>query len=90
MSPEIIWQCPDGGTCHHECAIQDCFRVACCGPLSGVYPNDQWPASVVLDFSDRNPLLGAIEELIEDHAPDGIGGDVLEPPTSHYRCRNHR
>lgn len=40
-------QCPDGGTCHHHCGIPAfhgrCFRVESCGPLSGVYPNDDWP-----------------------------------------------
>lgn len=37
-------QCPDGGTCHHDCAgVEACFRVACCAPLSGVFPNDEWP-----------------------------------------------
>jgi hypothetical protein len=41
--------CPDGGTCHHNCA-DSCFRVGSCGPLSGVFPNDDWPADVV-----RNP-----------------------------------
>lgn len=38
--------CPDGGTCHHECGTGTCFRVACCGPLSGRYPDDAWPADV--------------------------------------------
>jgi hypothetical protein len=40
--------CPDGGTCHHECvsgSLVDCFRVAYCAPLSGVYADDRWPAS---------------------------------------------
>jgi hypothetical protein len=37
--------CPDGGTCHHECMFA-CFRVQCCGPLSGTYPDDAWPAAV--------------------------------------------
>lgn len=36
--------CPDDGTCHHECAGTDCFRVRYCAPLSGVYPRDEWPA----------------------------------------------
>jgi len=36
-------QCPDGGTCHHGCHDSECFRVSNCGPLSGVYPNDEWP-----------------------------------------------
>jgi hypothetical protein len=37
--------CPDGGTCHHQCQ-KGCFRVKACAPLSGVYPDDWWPASV--------------------------------------------
>lgn len=37
--------CPDGGTCHHTCE-RVCFRVDGCGPLSGVYPDDQWPDDV--------------------------------------------
>lgn len=39
-------RCPDGGACNHEC-IQACYRVLTCGPLSGVYPGDQWPDEVV-------------------------------------------
>jgi hypothetical protein len=40
-------RCPDGGTCHHQCASpRVCFRVTECGPLSGVYPGDRWPADV--------------------------------------------
>jgi len=43
--------CPDGGTCHHECVAYSeggdgCFRVARCGPLTGVYPDDRWPDEV--------------------------------------------
>lgn len=38
--------CPDSGTCHHECRPGPCFRVLCCGPLSGVYPENEWPAEV--------------------------------------------
>lgn len=38
--------CPDGGACHHSCA-GPCFRVQSCGPLSGVYPDDEWPPRVV-------------------------------------------
>lgn len=34
--------CPDGGTCHHKCLVS-CYRVECCGPLSGVFENDEWP-----------------------------------------------
>lgn len=38
--------CPDDGTCHHGCAAS-CFRVQTCGPLSGVFPNNIWPAEIV-------------------------------------------
>lgn len=37
--------CPDGGTCHHQCAGR-CFRVATCEPLSGVFPGDTWPEGI--------------------------------------------
>lgn len=38
-------RCPDGGKCHHGCTT-GCWRVSYCGPLSGVYPGDRWPADV--------------------------------------------
>jgi Domain of unknown function (DUF5664) len=39
--------CPDDGTCHHECNLgAPCFRVLTCGPLSGKFPDDQWPEDV--------------------------------------------
>jgi hypothetical protein len=41
-------RCPDGGTCHHWCG-RKCFRVQTCGPLSGVYPDDEWPAEVLIE-----------------------------------------
>lgn len=44
--------CPDGGPCHHECT-GSCFRVQCCGPLSGVYPGDTWPVEVL---AEHRPL----------------------------------
>jgi hypothetical protein len=34
--------CPDAGVCGHYCTIE-CFRVNHCGPLSGVFPNNDWP-----------------------------------------------
>lgn len=43
-------RCPDGGKCHHACDPDVCFRVASCGPLSGVYPRDTWPKAIRLDF----------------------------------------
>ena len=44
----IRWQapsCPDGGHCHHGC-MEDCFRLGSCEPLSGVFPDDEWPEEV--------------------------------------------
>jgi hypothetical protein len=38
-------RCPDDGKCHHGC-LAGCFRVNYCGPLSGVYPGDNWPEGV--------------------------------------------
>lgn len=35
--------CPDGGKCWHQCTGADCWRVYNAGPLSGVYPNNEWP-----------------------------------------------
>jgi hypothetical protein len=39
-------RCPDDGACHHVCGESRCFRTVHCGPLSNVYPNDQWPTEV--------------------------------------------
>lgn len=49
-------RCPDGGACHHKCDSVGglgqpagyCYRVECCGPLSGVFPNDEWPSDAQL------------------------------------------
>lgn len=38
--------CPDSGTCHHGCEGGPCARVQIAGPLSGVFPNDEWPEFV--------------------------------------------
>src|SRR5512146_2517254 len=43
--------CPDGGACHHECKGRDCFRVRCCGPLSDVYKDDEWPEALRCHFT---------------------------------------
>lgn len=45
-------KCPDAGTCHHNCP-QACFRVLTCGPLSGVYLDDAWPADVRMEHEIR-------------------------------------
>lgn len=45
---QVRRDCPDGGICHHTCTISEaCFRVGSCGPLSGVFPNNQWPTEIV-------------------------------------------
>lgn len=43
-----VLECPDGGTCHHECFDDSawegtCQRVWNAAPLSGVFPDDKWP-----------------------------------------------
>lgn len=38
-------RCPDSGYCHHNCE-RACFRVLCASPLSGTFPNDEWPEGV--------------------------------------------
>jgi hypothetical protein len=38
-------RCPDGATCHHGCS-RGCFRVRYAGPLTGVYPGDDWPDEI--------------------------------------------
>ncbi|MFC9432755.1 hypothetical protein [Nocardia sp. NPDC057030] len=53
--PNETHLCPDGGTCHHVCAPADCFRVRCCGPLSGVFPGDTWPADVEARVAAAQP-----------------------------------
>ena len=38
--------CPDAGRCTHEPYCDRagaCYRTSCCGPLSGVFPNNEWP-----------------------------------------------
>jgi hypothetical protein len=52
-------RCPDDGACHHACE-ETCWRVSACGPLSGVYPGDDWPAEVVA----ANPPDGTVR--VED------------------------
>lgn len=45
--------CPDGGTCHHSCEAGPCFRVKHCGPLSKVFPNDEWPIDIKTEHLRR-------------------------------------
>lgn len=46
--------CPDGGACHHGCGTV-CWRVQACGPLSGVFPGDRWPAEIAAANTDPRP-----------------------------------
>jgi hypothetical protein len=42
--PTPAVMCPDMGVCGHYCRPgTECFRTVHCGPLSGVFPNDEWP-----------------------------------------------
>lgn len=60
----IPGRCPDDGTCHHDCDDNACFRVRSCGPLSGVFVNDEWPAEVRAAHAETPP-----EEAPEEEAP---------------------
>jgi len=53
--------CPDGGTCHHDCKAR-CFRVQACGPLSGVFPEDRWPAEVAALHEHPDTQIRTLEE----------------------------
>ena len=55
--------CPDGGACHHECKPRQCFRVHSCGPLSGVYKDDEWPKHVAEAFSGDSGDSGDSEPV---------------------------
>lgn len=39
-------RCPDMEVCRHGCRWS-CFRVRWCSPLSGMFPNDEWPKTMV-------------------------------------------
>ena len=57
--------CPDYGACHHDCGDGPCFRVQYCGPLSGVYPDDEWPVDVKMRHAPDD-LDQFIDENMED------------------------
>ncbi|EMY33571.1 hypothetical protein D477_014256 [Arthrobacter crystallopoietes BAB-32] len=64
-------RCPDDGACHHNC-VGGCFRVRACGPLSGVYPGDRWPAAVVeteVGYPERQQAADIIDDLFDDYSP---------------------
>jgi len=65
-------RCPDCGACHHQCGPA-CFRVLNCGPLSGVYENDEWPPELAARhqraqdelMEQRREIQGTLRSLIE-------------------------
>lgn len=47
-------RCPDDGVCFHGCdpgLLDNCWRFRTCEPLSGVFPNDEWP-EMSMEFSE--------------------------------------
>jgi hypothetical protein len=68
-------RCPDGGVCHHDCGPDECFRVKACEPLSGVYPDDEWPETVRREYRGHCPPA----------ARDDVGWPEDEQPCGHPR-----
>lgn len=56
-------RCPDGGACHHECPLDECFRVRACAPLSAY--GEDWTAEDVARFGGP-PAVPTIEDVIVD------------------------
>lgn len=44
-------RCPDDGACHHGCEPLQCFRVACCAPLSSY--GEDWSPEVKARYGDK-------------------------------------
>lgn len=64
-------KCPDGGKCHHGCS-EICWRVGCCGPLSGVFPGDEWPEEIQKAHSERDARWKAVAR--------GLARYFFDPP----------
>lgn len=86
--------CPDEGMCHHLCA-RSCWRVGTCAPLSGVFPDNLWPAEVIVKHSLTAPqrrvlrLLGrevAMGETILCEAHCYEGPDWTNPRQALHSC----
>jgi len=56
IAAEAPRRCPDDAVCHHGCT-RGCFRVACAGPLTGVYAGDDWPHSIWKQYQDTDGEL---------------------------------
>lgn len=53
--------CPDGGACHHDCALDKCFRVRNCSPLSSY--GEDWRPEDVERYGGR-PTTPTVEDVI--------------------------
>lgn len=42
----LIRVCPDAAGCNNECGQSSCWRVKHGGPLSGLFPHDEWPEKI--------------------------------------------
>ena len=59
-------RCPDDGHCTHLCLPgRGCFRVKYCVPLSGVFPEDEWPDAVLDEHCGDEQDLPEQEFLVE-------------------------
>lgn len=56
ITPPPPDRCPDDGACHHKCDGGSCFRVRTCEPLSGAFPDDRWPADLLMRNAVRAPV----------------------------------
>lgn len=65
--------CPDGGACHHSCALSRevtipqqssaCWRVRNAGPLSGMFEGDRWPRAVK---AKHGIVVGDVEATLDE------------------------
>lgn len=91
MSNSYKKQCPDGAVCNHDCESR-CFRVDNCGPLSGVYPDDEWPSEMSAEEVQPIPVeICVVCELpIEDGHMRGMGdgsGNQFAHEVCYWRAR---
>ncbi len=67
--------CPDGATCYYGCGNDHaCYRVICWKPLTGAYPDGNWPAHI----KAANPADNPPDEEPEPHDHDP-GHAAAEP-----------
>ena len=70
----IKGQCPDDGTCHHDCPLvhgvgTPCFRVLAAAPLSGVFPGDKWPNYVSSAHEHAERIGIALAQDADEYPP---------------------